>query len=104
MQLSLCRTALHWASKRGHAAIVRLLLQSGADPGVRTHNRELPVDVAATADVVQLLMGMPRSQGVGRWGKVNNQCLGTRLLMGMPSSQVFVVGGESTTSAWQRGY
>jgi len=55
--LTICRTALHWACRRGHTSIARLLIQSGADVNLRTHNGELPVDVTTTSDIVQLLCG-----------------------------------------------
>ena len=51
------RTALHWACRRGHTSIARFLLQSGADMNLRTHNGELPADVATTSDITQLLCG-----------------------------------------------
>ncbi len=51
-------TALHWAALRGHAEVVKLLLERGADPAARNKAGETARDVAVRAkrdDVVALL-------------------------------------------------
>ena len=50
-------TALHWASHRGHARVVSLLLGQGADKNSRTKNGQLPLDLAKNGDVRNLLGG-----------------------------------------------
>ena len=51
------RTALHWASKRGHLSVVRYLLQKGAEVNLKSHKGELPMDVASTTEVAKILSG-----------------------------------------------
>ena len=53
----LCRTALHWASKRSHKAIVANLLNHGADKTVKTINGETAADLATEQSVRCLLGG-----------------------------------------------
>ena len=50
-----CRTALHWACKRGHVITVRYLLRSGADISIETHKGELPVNVTQSDEIRQIL-------------------------------------------------
>eukprot|EP00731_Ephydatia_muelleri_P029318 Em0020g962a len=50
-----CRTALHWACKRGHKEIVTFLLQSGADANIVTHNGEKAVHLAGDPEVATLV-------------------------------------------------
>jgi ankyrin repeat protein len=53
-------TALHHAAWRGHADVVKLLLQAGADVNAKTRsNSETPLHLAAMhghTDVIQLLL------------------------------------------------
>ncbi|KAI8836592.1 hypothetical protein BC829DRAFT_493363 [Chytridium lagenaria] len=42
-------TPLHWASKRGHADVVRLLLVKGADATIKNSKGETPADLAASS-------------------------------------------------------
>ncbi len=42
-------TPLHWAAMRGHVEIVNLLLQSGADRGIRNKQDKLPIDLCQPA-------------------------------------------------------
>ena len=45
---------MHWACKRSHLAIVRYLLQSGADDSLTTHKGELPIQLASSSEVRNL--------------------------------------------------
>ena len=49
------RTALHWSCKQGHTALVQYLLQSGADPNIRTDKGELPASLTDKEDILDLL-------------------------------------------------
>lgn len=40
------RTGLHWASRRGHDGVIRVLLEHGADPGIVDKNGRTASDVA----------------------------------------------------------
>lgn len=40
------RTALHWASHRGHEAVVKILLSNGADPILKTNKGQTALDLA----------------------------------------------------------
>ena len=46
---------MHWACKRGHATIVQILLQSGADVSVKTFKGELPYDLTTSTEVLAAL-------------------------------------------------
>lgn len=52
-------SALHWASKRGHAKAVEALLDAGADKNIRNNKGELPEDVTQKADIRELLGASP---------------------------------------------
>ena len=45
------RTALHWAAKRGHKAIVQTLLQHGADANITNFKGETAAQLASRDDV-----------------------------------------------------
>ncbi len=49
-------TALHYASKEGHAAIVKLLLQAGAKHNAENEGRMKPLHLAANAESAQALI------------------------------------------------
>lgn len=38
-------TALHWAAKRDHPAVVTALLNNGANPSVENAKNEIPADL-----------------------------------------------------------
>jgi ankyrin repeat protein len=40
------RTALHWAAKRNHSAVVHYLIESGADKTLKNDSGKTPVDLA----------------------------------------------------------
>ena len=46
---------MHWACKRGHATIVQILLQSGADVSIKTFKGELPYDLTTSTEVLAAL-------------------------------------------------
>lgn len=48
-------TPLHWACKRGHIAIVRYLLNQGADPSIATFKGETPAALTDNEDIKALL-------------------------------------------------
>lgn len=48
-------TPLHWACKRGHVAIVRYLLNQGADPTLTSLKGETPAAVTDNEDIKSLL-------------------------------------------------
>ncbi|GFR12409.1 ankyrin repeat domain-containing protein 40 [Trichonephila clavata] len=50
-------TGLHWAAKRGHASIVRLLLSHGADPSLTSVYGESSFTVAKNEDIHNILSG-----------------------------------------------
>ena len=50
-------TALHWAAKRSHKHVVSFLLQSGANPTIRSHKNELAVNVTQSKEIKRLLSG-----------------------------------------------
>jgi ankyrin repeat protein len=51
------RTPLHWAAKRGHRAIVSLLLANGADITAVTAKGETPAALSSNSEI-QTLLGM----------------------------------------------
>lgn len=51
------RTALHWAAKRNHEKVVRILLQEGADPTTCNSNGETPARMSNDRVIVSLLGG-----------------------------------------------
>ncbi|EEC18190.1 ankyrin repeat-containing protein, partial [Ixodes scapularis] len=50
-------TPLHWACKRGHVAIVRYLLNQGADPTLTTLKGETPAMLTDNEDIRSLIGG-----------------------------------------------
>ena len=58
LSFNVCRTALHWASKRGHASMVAFLLQHGADKNLETMKGETALALAQDPKVRMLLGGM----------------------------------------------
>lgn len=57
------RTPLHWASKRGHRDIVRILLANGADISIRTKNKDSALSLCTNPDVRQLLISEADGDG-----------------------------------------
>lgn len=55
-------TGLHWAAKRGHASIVRMLLSHGADPSLTSAYGESSLAVAKNEDIHNILSGNSESQ------------------------------------------
>ncbi|KAJ1527133.1 hypothetical protein ONE63_008667 [Megalurothrips usitatus] len=49
-------TALHWAAKRGHKDIVRILLANGASVTQRTKSKDTPLSLCSNPEIRQLLM------------------------------------------------
>lgn len=62
--LSVYRTPLHWACKRGHLDIVSLLLTNNADKSVVAEKGETPLSLATRPEVRQLLGGDTTSTSV----------------------------------------
>jgi ankyrin repeat protein len=61
-------TSLHWAGKEGHASVVRLLLDQGADVGARTIDGKTPLHWACQwgqESVVTLLLDGGADMGAG---------------------------------------
>lgn len=50
------RTALHWAAKRGHRDVVKILLSNGADPSLRNKNKDVALSLCSNPEVRQLLI------------------------------------------------
>ena len=61
----ICRTALHWACKRGHVEVVKHLLKFGADASVANFKGELPAHVTTSSDVLALVPDVPRHSRSG---------------------------------------
>lgn len=51
-------TALHCAVRREHVGIVQVLLENGADPGIRNHKGELAIDMTSNKDICKILNGL----------------------------------------------
>uniref|UniRef100_A0A8C5TTX6 Ankyrin repeat domain-containing protein 40 n=1 Tax=Malurus cyaneus samueli TaxID=2593467 RepID=A0A8C5TTX6_9PASS len=52
---SLCRTCLHWACKRNHAAVVAYLLHAGADKDILTKKGERPAQLTSKREIRKML-------------------------------------------------
>ncbi|XP_046983246.1 ankyrin-3-like [Schistocerca americana] len=67
------RTALHWAARSGHAAVVRLLLSAASDPNARTQWGQTPLHVAAscghTQTAAKLLRAGADRGATDEWGR-----------------------------------
>lgn len=61
-----CRPPIVAAAAAGHAAMVKLLLERGADPELRDHNGETAADVAKKAAFVDVLGELARVRVNGR--------------------------------------
>lgn len=48
------RTALHWATHRGHEPVVRALLMRGARKDVQNHKGQIPEDLAKKPEILAL--------------------------------------------------
>ncbi|KAL0279495.1 UNVERIFIED_CONTAM: hypothetical protein PYX00_001038 [Menopon gallinae] len=48
-------TALHWAAARNHKHIVKILLQSGANPSIKNNKGEVPANVTSNSDIREIL-------------------------------------------------
>ncbi|KAI7858775.1 ankyrin repeat-containing domain protein [Circinella umbellata] len=57
-------TALHWASHRGQEDVVRVLLQNGADPNIKTNKGQTALDLAAKPSI-QSMFGDVTEKGAG---------------------------------------
>lgn len=55
----LCRTALHWACKRGHVSIVQILLQNGADINTTNFKGELASELTTSVEVLAAMKMEP---------------------------------------------
>ena len=64
-----CRPPIVAAAAAGHAAMVKLLLERGADPELRDRNGETAADVATRAAFVDVLgeLARVRQTGAGVW-------------------------------------
>lgn len=49
-------TALHWAAKRGHRDVVKILLSNGADVSLRNKNKDTALSLCSSPEVRHLLM------------------------------------------------
>jgi hypothetical protein len=77
-------TALHAASYHGHADIVRLLLENGADRSIQNKFQCLPFDEAATEEIKELFTRIPNAN---------------RLVMDTGAIQWELVGGDALENA-----
>uniref|UniRef100_A0A803W1D8 Ankyrin repeat domain 40 n=1 Tax=Ficedula albicollis TaxID=59894 RepID=A0A803W1D8_FICAL len=50
-----CRTCLHWACKRNHAAVVAYLLHAGADKDIQTKKGERPAQLTSKREIRKML-------------------------------------------------
>jgi ankyrin repeat protein len=89
------RTPLHWAAKRGHKAIVSLLLANGADTTALTTKGETPAALCSNPEVRKLLGLEPGGMLPPNESSPNlpitpyylkNQPLNGKVDLGMPSS------------------
>ncbi|KAL3876297.1 hypothetical protein ACJMK2_034161 [Sinanodonta woodiana] len=48
-------TALHWAAKRNHVAVVRYLLSCGADKNIKNKENDIPGQLTSNSDILALL-------------------------------------------------
>lgn len=48
-------TSLHWAAKRGHTSVLRLLLKNNADIEIRNFKGETAADIALNKDAIKIL-------------------------------------------------
>lgn len=55
VMITIIRTALHWACKRDHTAIIQFLLANGADANIKTFKGECASNVASSAEALNLL-------------------------------------------------
>lgn len=53
----MCRTCLHWACKRNHAAVVAQLLHAGADREILTKKGERPAQLTSKSEIRRMLGG-----------------------------------------------
>ena len=53
------RTALHWATHRGHSEIVAQLIKAGANKTITNNKDELAVALAKDTTVAEMLGGKP---------------------------------------------
>ena len=51
-------TPLHWASMKGHGAVVSHLMAQSADVSIRNEEGKTPLDVATNARVIRALSGL----------------------------------------------
>ena len=58
------RTALHWAAHRGQEDVVRVLLQNGADPNIKTNKGQTAFDLT-TNPSIQCMFGGATEKGAG---------------------------------------
>ena len=61
-------SALHFAARREHAGIVRVLLEHGADPGVKNHKGEHAIDMTLNKEIRRII----ESFNVPNKGNQNN--------------------------------
>lgn len=52
-----CRTALHWACKRNHMAVVQYLVEKGADKNVKNKDGHIPAQLTSNEEIRQILGG-----------------------------------------------
>lgn len=69
----MCRTALHWACKRGHATIAQILLQNSADVSIKTFKGELPHELTTSTEVLAVLKIEPDEKFTKRCSEGTSQ-------------------------------